>query len=680
MTSHKIKLMASLPSAFLLALVAAQLLSPCVQAQSSSTTWLTGSGHWTDASHWKGGVPSGTMRALLRGHSDIMLDAGRQIVGGLSVGAFPKEDVKLHIQGGELIVRRNMLVIGEEDRGSGEVELMAGALHCVGDTSIAAANAEPGRQCKGTLRISGGSFATRILTMGWGPRSEATLAIEGSRAEAVHVLDYVTLGVYQNQPPSTSTIAFTLDEHGVTPISIQNPRNGLNIVRKPPHNVCRLSINLSAVPPREDVTLIAAHAKPKGEFDDLTEGTEISASFRGREYRWTLTYCGGESGCDVVLTKVRGHSADDPITHTRPLPLPPKLLWTEVSLRDPLPTEFAPAFDGAEGFGAIAQGGRGGRELAVENLNDSGPGSLRAAVEEKGPRIIIFRVGGTIELKKLLTLREPFVTILGQTAPGDCITLQGHGVSVTTHDVILRHLRIRPGEQSKGDDAIEFIDAERCIADHCSFEWGDDETCSITGLSDAITIQHCIIAEGLNHAGHSMASICGGERTTWHHNLIAHCRTRNPRFADVVNCDFRNNVIYNWGDTASYGEFERVNLVANWFKPGPSTTQQPPRFHIGETMVAPRTLFAQGNVLEGRDDATRDNWLAISFGPEVEAAQPFSAPAVKTSTAANAYVSVLTEAGATLPNRDAVDTRVVESVRNGTGKIIKTVRELSPKP
>ena len=660
-------------------LLALLMLSPAgVQAQSTSSTWVSGIGHWVDSSQWKGGVPSGTMRALLRGHSDITLDAGRQIVGGLSVGAFPKEDVKLHIQGGELIVRRNMLVIGEEDRGSGEVELMAGALHCVGDTSIAAANAEPGRQCKGTLRISGGSFATRILTMGWGPRSEATLAIEGSRAEAVHVLDYVTLGVYQNQPPSTSTFAFTLDEHGATPITIQNPRNGLNIVRKPPHNVCRLSINLSAVPPREDVTLIAAHAQPKGEFDDLPEGTEISASFRGREYIWTLTYHGGESGCDVVLTNVRGHNADDLITHTRPLPLPPNFLWTEVPLREPLPTEYAPAFDGAEGFGAIAQGGRGGRELTVENLHDSGPGSLRAALEAKGPRVVIFRVGGTISLKKLLTIREPFVTLLGQTAPGAGITLRDHGMSVMTHDVILRHLRIRPGEQSKGDDAIEFIDAERCIADHCSFEWGDDETCSITGLSDAITIQHCIIAEGLNHAGHSMASICGGERTTWHHYLIAHCRTRNPRFADVVNCDFRNNVIYNWGDTAAYGEFERVNLVANWFKPGPSTTQKPARFHIGETMVAPRTLFAQGNVLEGRDEATRDNWLAISFGRETEAPKPFSAPPVKTSTAADAYESVLTEAGATQPKRDAVDEHAIDSVRNGTGKIIKTAREVSP--
>jgi pectate lyase len=245
---------------------------------------------------------------------------------------------------------------------------------------------------------------------------------------------------------------------------------------------------------------------------------------------------------------------------------------------------------------------------------------------------------------------------------------------VRTHDVILRYLRVRPGEESRGDDALEFYDAERCIADHCSLEWGDDETCSITGLSDAITIQNCIIAEGLNHEGHSMASICGGERTTWHHNLIAHCRTRNPRFADVATCDFRNNVVFNWGDTAAYGEFERVNLVNNWFKPGPSTTQQPPRFHIGETVVTPGTLFAKGNVMESRDEVTKDNWIGIGFPREVEAANPFEAPPVTTATAAEACQTVLAGAGATLPERDEIDARIVESVRTGSGRIIDRVR------
>ena len=659
--------------AAIVSLILAFLLSDRLQAQPLTSTWTSGEGMWTDAEHWKEGVPNGLVRALLRGQSDLTLDHGRQAVGGITVGHGKDVNVKLHITGGELIVRRNFLVIGEEDRSHGEVTLDAGALHCIGDTCIAAANCEPGRQCEGTLRIRGGNFATRILTMGWGPKSEATLAIEGSEAEAVHVLDYVTIGAYLDRPASCSTIDFTLDDHGVTPITIQNPRNGLNIVRKPPKNVCRLSIKLSAVPPRDDVPLIAAHVKPKGVFDDLPEGAEVSASYRGRAYHWTLTYAGGSSGCDVVLTQVRGHADDAPVTHTRAVPVSPKLLWTEIPLREPLPTKFEPAFAGAEGFGAIAQGGRGGREIVVENLNDSGPSSLRAAIESKGPRTIAFGVSGTITLKNHLSIREPFVSILGQSAAGEGITIRGRGLSVMTHDVVLRHLRVRPGEESRGDDAIEFHDAERCIADHCSFEWGDDETCSIAGLSDAITVQHCIIAEGLNHEGHSMAGLAGGERITWHHNLIAHCRTRNPRFADVVCCDFRNNVIYNWGDTATYGEFEHVNLVSNWFKPGPSTTQKPPRFHVGETMVAPASLFAQGNVMETRPDATQDNWQAIGFPREAEAKQPFEAAPVKTESAQEAYAHVLETAGATEPKRDEVDQRILNSVKKGTGHIINKV-------
>lgn len=667
-------------TASLVPLIVVGLLSlPTAVAQPLSTTWTSGQGSWTDASHWKDGVPNALVRAQLRGHSTIMLTKGRQAVGGLGVGIGRDENVTLQIKGGELIVRRNILVVGEEDGGDSAVMLESGALQCVGDTCIAAANSEAGRKCKGTLRIRGGSFATRILTMGWGPASEATLAIEGSRAAAVHVLDYVTLGTYLDRPASTSIIEFTLDENGVTPITIQNPRGNLNIVRTPPKNRCRIVVALSAIPPREDVTLISAHSKTRGKFDDLPEGAEVRATFQGREFHWTLTYTGGSSGCDLVLENVRGHSADDRVTHARAVPTPPKLLWMDMPLREPLPASFEPAFDGAEGFGAISRGGRGGREIAVENLNDSGPGSLRAATEATGPRIIVFRIGGVIKLKTLLAVRNPSVSILGQSAPDGGITLRGHGMSVMTDDVILRHLRIRPGEESGGDDAIEFYDAERCIADHCSFEWGDDETCSITGLSDAITIQHCIIAEGLNHAGHSMAGICGGERTTWHHNLIAHCRTRNPRFADVTYCDFRNNVIYNWGDTAMYGEFERVNLVNNYFKPGPSTTQKPPLFHIGQTTVAPGSLFAQGNVLEGRNEATQDNWLAIAFTRDAKANAPFDAPKANTTSAADAYASVLDNAGATLPMRDAVDARILESVRTGTGKIINVAGDVTAK-
>jgi pectate lyase len=241
--------------------------------------------------------------------------------------------------------------------------------------------------------------------------------------------------------------------------------------------------------------------------------------------------------------------------------------------------------------------------------------------------------------------------------------------------VVLRRLRIRPGDGTDDEDAIEFYDAERCIADHCSFGWGTDEVCSVVGLSDAITIQHCIISEGLNVKGHSMASIAGGERVTWHHNLIAHCRSRNPRFADVTNCDFRNNVVYDWGDTAAYGQFERLNFVGNFYQPGPSTTQRPPRFHIGDSMVPPASLFASGNVMSGHADATSDNWLAIAYDRGIQAKAPFAAPPVVTESAKAAFAHVLDYAGATLPRRDVIDARIVREVRGGTGRILKTAAE-----
>jgi hypothetical protein len=186
-------------------------------------------------------------------------------------------------------------------------------------------------------------------------------------------------------------------------------------------------------------------------------------------------------------------------------------------------------------------------------------------------------------------------------------------------------------------------------------------------------------SEGLNNEGHSMASIAGGERTTWHHNLIAHCRTRNPRFADIACCDFCNNVVYDWGDTAAYGQFERVNFVADWYKPGPSTTQKPLIFYHGDCVLIPASFFVRGNVMDGQDAVTADNWLGIVCDRDTEAAQPFASAPVRTEGAADAYRHVLDHVGATLPSRDSVDIRIVTSVRNGSGKIIRTVAETADK-
>lgn len=166
----------------------------------------------------------------------------------------------------------------------------------------------------------------------------------------------------------------------------------------------------------------------------MPEGSDITAQYAGRTYHWLLTYHGGPQGHDLVLKNKSEYATDAPVTHARLLPKIPKALWTEHRLY-PLSTQpqGEPAFPGAEGFGAFTPGGRGGKTIYVENLNDSGPGSLREAIETSGSRTILFRVGGVIPLKSTLVIKEPFVTIDGQNAPGMGIMLRNHGIEVRTH-------------------------------------------------------------------------------------------------------------------------------------------------------------------------------------------------------------------------------------------------------
>src|SRR5215471_5276536 len=223
------------------------------------------------------------------------------------------------------------------------------------------------------------------------------------------------------------------------------------------------------------------------------------------------------------------------------------------------------ALPGAEGFGAQTPGGRGGRVWFVRNLNDEGPGSFRAVVTAQGPRIVIFRVGGLITLKSPIKITEPFLTIAGQTAPGDGICLRGSEISILTHDVIARYLRFRPGDISGGEvDALNIMGASRdVIVDHCSATWSIDECLSPSGAISNVTVQWCLIAEGLNRSIHSkgshgygsLARASGG--VTLHHNLWAHNEERNPRLGDNYGrgtpptFDFRNNVMYDWGKLCS---------------------------------------------------------------------------------------------------------------------------------
>jgi hypothetical protein len=363
-----------------------------------------------------------------------------------------------------------------------------------------------------------------------------------------------------------------------------------------------------------------------------------------------------------------------------------------------------PAFPGAEGGGAWTLGGRGGRVFVVSNLNDSGPGSMREAVEAQGRRIVVFAVAGIITLESPLAIRNPYITLAGQTAPGDGVCIRGQTVEIDTHDVIVRYLRFRRGNLKVRDDALGGYPIGNVIIDHVSASWGLDENLSMyrwmrsapDGRQEKLpvenlTIQWCISSEALDLNNHAFGGTWGGKQCSFHHNLFA-CNTgRNPSIGMGGTFDYRNNVIFNWrhrtmdgGDGSS-----RVNVVANYYKPGPATTDEALRYRICKAEARNARdrypgfgkWFVEGNFVEGNRQVTRDNWAGgVQYSPpqrdkdqivpmgtegDVRSFEPFAAPPVTQQSAEDAYDLVLSHAGASLPRRDAVDTRVIESVRTG---------------
>ena len=363
------------------------------------------------------------------------------------------------------------------------------------------------------------------------------------------------------------------------------------------------------------------------------------------------------------------------------------------------------AFPGAEGFGAYAAGGRGGTVYHVTTLEDSSePGSLRHAVDAEGPRTVVFDVSGTIQLKDHLRIRNPFITIAGQTAPGDGICLRDATLKVQGEDVIVRFLRIRLGDVGKGGDAVSIESGKRIILDHCSASWSLDEVLSSSTkkpvLTD-VTVQWCFITEALNPKDHGYGSLIrgtGGARYTYHHNLYAHNRGRNPRPGNYntnphdkdpsgLLLDFRNNVIYNFaGSHAGYNadkvSVTRLNYVGNALIPGGSTSDDWQAYQIGSPYN--RAYFAD-TLMDGK--LREDNWSVVNFkkwSPEEIATykqtQSFQAAPIETDDPRTATTRVLQFGGASLPKRDPVDTRVVDSVRKTSGKIIKSQSEIGGWP
>ena len=361
------------------------------------------------------------------------------------------------------------------------------------------------------------------------------------------------------------------------------------------------------------------------------------------------------------------------------------------------------AFEGAEGCGKYTVGGRGGKEYVVTSLADDGSeGTLRHAVEAEGPRTVTFAVSGDIHLTAPLNIRNPYLSILGETAPGAGITLRDHNVFVEADHTVIRYMRFRLGSAAGAE--ADALGAKRCgniIFDHCSISWAVDENASFYNITDA-TIQWCIISEALNasvhHKGqHGYGGIWGGRNVSFHHNLFAHNNSRNPRFdhprlyhgqellTGRGTVEFVNNVVYNWGMKAIYGGEEGwFNVVENWFRPGPATrhldgewldistssttSMIPGSFYISDNEYDVSAVKKGG--LEGRkpdykkieewDDRYEDASVGTPFAVKVD---------LDVQDAEDAYKAVLKHAGAS-KKRDAVDRRIIREVRKG--KALKT--------
>ncbi|MDI1364354.1 MAG: pectate lyase [bacterium] len=371
----------------------------------------------------------------------------------------------------------------------------------------------------------------------------------------------------------------------------------------------------------------------------------------------------------------------------------------------PSPPKEVVAFPGAEGAGRLSVGGRGGAVIRVTNLDDDGPGSLRAAIKAKGPRTVVFDVAGTIPLKSELKIANGQITLAGQTAPGGGITLRDHTLVVAADDVVIRFIRSRLGAESKTEgDALWIAKGRRIILDHVSASWSVDETLSASARYDNpeqgffdLTVQWSIIAESLAHSIHAKGDhgygslVRGGQgsRISFHHNLWANHMARMPRPGNYDGPDqdpvgafleFRSNVFYNWGHGYSGYDADKAalaayNFVDNAYVAGPNSEKA---IAFDESNTLAKAWFA-GNSMNGQIPA--DPWSLVT-GVQVDGyrqAGPIDMPPVTPDPAASAYDRVLADAGASV-SRDAVDLRVIEGVKTRTGKVINNEQEVGGWP
>lgn len=412
-----------------------------------------------------------------------------------------------------------------------------------------------------------------------------------------------------------------------------------------------------------------------------------------------------QDSADAILNAERVSSAAAferalPIIKQEALAGRPYIPWAERP--DDLPQAKIPAFPGAEGGGKYSFGGRGGKVMVVTSLSDRGPGTLREACEAGGARIVVFNVAGNIRLKTPIIVNAPYITIAGQTAPGDGVVVSGESFWVNTHDVVIRHMRFRRGDTNvtRRDDAFGGNPVGNIMIDHCSTSWGLDENISFyrhmfdpgDGSKEKklptvnVTIQNTISSQALDTYNHAFGSTLGGENASFMRNLWANNAGRNPSIGWNGVFNFVNNVVYNWVHrSVDGGDYTALyNMINNYYKPGPLTPTDSP---VGHRILKPESgrsklgylvfgrVYAEGNIMEGNERVTHNNWdggiqvedfaNAGEYTAAMKWNEPHPMPEMKIMGAKEAYEFVLDNAGANIPRRDIVDQRIVEQVRTG---------------
>ena len=458
----------------------------------------------------------------------------------------------------------------------------------------------------------------------------------------------------------------------------------------------------------------------------------IDALVKGTTYQFAVRAESGESASawSAYVEGIPGGVPDTPSPGTDPDPQPGKdpvtdAVYAGFSIPEAEEDGTPRAFPGAEGGGMYTTGGRGGKVLHVTTLNDSGEGSLRWAVGQSGARTIVFDVAGVIELQSSIQIKNGNLTIAGQTAPGDGICLKNYTFNIAADNVIIRFLHFRLGDEGAnagdGEDCIWGRYHNHIVIDHCSMSWSIDE-CASFYANEFFTMQWCIIAESLRSTIHSKGShgyggIWGGKNASFHHNILAHHDSRNARIdhphiyeshtnpARRGNVEFRNNVIYNWGNNSTYGgEGGWFNIVNNYYKPGPSSKDR--KYFVDAYSVYSSCstcgksnidegypeLYMSGNVHTAYQDISSDNkagiyWHNGAGHNHYNSTRSSALPIVgKDQAAAYSTVHTATEAlnavcswgGASL-KRDNVDTRVVSHVKEGKGTLVDNIEDVKAK-